>query len=65
MAGKFGKELYLAVWQIKNLLILIFILTYIRMAIPYQTAKLKSAKIFCNGDLWLNPQIIPATISVP
>ena len=42
-----------------------FILAYIRMAIPYPTAKFKSANIFANyGDLGPNRQIlIPANIS--
>ena len=56
IAGKFGGELNLAVWryglacnrQIKIKIRQNFILAYniIRMAIPYQTAKFKSANIF-------------------
>ena len=34
-----------------------FLLAYIRMAIPYRTAKFKSAKYFCNGDFGPNRQI--------
>ena len=34
-----------------------FLLAYIRVAIPYQTAKLKSANTFCNGHLGPNRQI--------
>ena len=33
------------------------------MAIPYWTAKFKSANIFANGDLAQLPNLIPANIS--
>ncbi len=62
MAGKFGGELNLAVWrsilQPPN-----FLLTYIRMAIPYRTAKFKSANILAIPIWAQQSNLIPANIS--
>ena len=59
IARKFGRELNLAVWwstfgttKLKSANTYLHII--IRMVIPYQTTKFKSANVFCNGDFGPN-----------